>query len=65
MKARKITSGFVFQEYCTESRQWISQEFVAGDDVQWEDENGEYIDSLQTSYLPFVMIQPQENDDDN
>jgi hypothetical protein len=63
MKVRKITSGFVVQEYDTELREWVSQEFVASDSVEWEDENGEYIDMVNTSYLPFVMVQPQEGED--
>ena len=70
MKVRKITSGFVVQEYDTELREWVSQEFVASDSVEWEDENGEYIDMgiapkimFNTSYLPFVMVQPQDDND--
>jgi len=68
MKIRKITSGFVVQEYDTELREWVSQEFVASDSFsEWEDENGEYIDMVNTSfrqpYLPFVMVQPQDDND--
>lgn len=64
MKVKKITSGFVVQEYDTELREWVSQEFVASDSFsEWEDENGEYIDMVNTSYLPFVMVQPQDDND--
>tara|TARA_Y100000389_G_scaffold167099_1_gene172117 strand:+ start:325 stop:540 length:216 start_codon:yes stop_codon:yes gene_type:complete len=58
MKIKKITTGFVIQEYDAESGEWISQEFIAGDLVEWEDENGECVDSVDDAYLPFDMIQP-------
>ena len=62
----KITTGFVVQQFddkgcCT------TQEFVAGDQVDWEDENGETIeienqpcdDDRDQWYYPFEMIQPE------
>ena len=59
MKVRKITTGYVVQEYDTAKKEWISQEFIAGDQVDWEDENGEYVDDVD-SYLPMNMVQPDE-----
>ena len=63
-KFQKITVGFVIQEYqtldngthvCTE------QEFMAGDQVDYEDMNGEpvEIDTLKEEYCPFNMVQPK------
>lgn len=54
---RKITVGFVVQTFdnnnkCTE------QEFHAGDQVDYEDDAGEPIDSWD-EYQPFQMVQPQ------
>ena len=68
MLVRKITSGFVVQVFDTEKGQFVSQEFVAGDDVAWEDELGETVDSSvaeaggHEAYLPFHMIQPEVGD---
>ncbi len=64
MKVRKITSGFVVQEYDTEKREWVSQKFVASDSFsELEDEDGrrtgEHIDMVNNSYLPFEMVQPR------
>jgi hypothetical protein len=61
---QKITVGFVIQEYrtldngthvCTE------QEFMAGEQVDYEDMNGEpvTIDTLKEVYCPFDMVQPK------
>jgi hypothetical protein len=63
---KKITTGFVIQDYDTEKRKFISQEFVAGDEVEvvyTRSNNGEYFDSsevegLDESYLSFDMLQP-------
>ena len=60
MIVKKITQGWVMQEYDLELKRWVSQEFVASDDVQWEDEDGEHVDRPSHSYLPFVMVQPNE-----
>lgn len=40
---KKITTGFVVQEFDTETKQFISQEFIAGDDVEFENEIGERV----------------------
>tara|TARA_B100000497_G_C7687487_1_gene416990 strand:+ start:1821 stop:2024 length:204 start_codon:yes stop_codon:yes gene_type:complete len=58
MKIRKITAGFVIQEYDTERHRWMQQEFIAGDEVEWMSETGEVSDSVDSSYLPFLMVQP-------
>ncbi len=63
MIVRKITTGFVVQNFDTEKQKFISQEFVAGDQVEVE-VDGEPIDSsevegLDETYLPFDMVQPE------
>ena len=60
----KITTGFVVQQFDDKGR-CIEQEFIAGDEVDWEDENGETIpiedqpDSDEW-YYPFEMKQPDK-----
>jgi len=44
MIIKKITIGFVIQEFDTETNQCIHQEFIAGDEVDWEDNSGNSID---------------------
>ena len=67
MLVNKITAGFVVQVFDTELKQFVSQEFVAGDDCQYEDGNGDPVDrkELETdgteAYLPFDMVQPEED----
>jgi len=58
MIVKKITVGFVVQVYDTETNKYTSQEFVAGDQVDFEDEYGKAVDSI-SAYLPFEMVQPQ------
>ena len=71
MIIKKVTTGYVTQQYDTEAKQWLSQEFIAGDEVDWEDENGNPTDPPEDfeddkgwssvdvgSYLPFNMVQP-------
>ena len=62
MIINKITTGFVIQEYDTELRKFISQEFIAGDESDYEDLNGNSMEGLMSDfpYLPFEMIQPKE-----
>ena len=62
-KFKKITVGFVIQEYQTEvdgSHTPINQEFIAGDQVDYENEIGEAIevDTLKEVDCPFEMVQP-------
>ena len=40
----KITVGFVIQTFDTDTRQYTNQEFIAGDDVQYE-QDGEPVDA--------------------
>ena len=64
---KKITAGFTVQQWDTEKKRWIDQEFIAGDDVTWEDEDGEILDGLpqdadgREPYLAFHMVQPETN----
>lgn len=58
MKYKKITVGFVVQTF-DETGQPVSQEFVAGDQVDYETLTGEPIDAPANEvYLPFEMAQP-------
>ena len=50
---RKITTGFVVQVY--EDGKCKGQEFVAGDQIEWEDEDGNPIDEPDHEYQPFNM----------
>jgi hypothetical protein len=62
MIVNKITAGFVTQAFNTETNEFVSQEFISGDDVQYEDEFGEPVDDSEAdeNYLPFDMVQPEE-----
>jgi hypothetical protein len=53
---KKITTGFVIQEY--EGENCISQEFIAGDQIDYEDQFGDKIEPPDENYQPFDMIQP-------
>jgi hypothetical protein len=63
MLIKKTTAGFVVQVFDTELHRFTSQEFVAGDQCDYEDERGEAVDRklLETdgkeAYLPFDMVQ--------
>jgi hypothetical protein len=57
---KKITFGFVVQVYDTENQSFVSQEFVAGDQVEVEDMEGNPVDEYMTpNYFPFDMVQPR------
>lgn len=66
MILKKITSGFVIQDYDTEKGKFVSQEFIAGDPVEFEDEEGvsvlgsndPTVEEFMDTYLPFDMVQP-------
>lgn len=67
MILKKITTGFVVQEFDTDSQQWIHQSFVAGDQVEYETNDGDAINetdfddrNLSELYLPLEMKQPSE-----
>ena len=58
MIVKKVTTGFVIQEFDTETRQFVSQEFVAGEQVDFEDEFGDTVEPF-SEYLAFDMVPPQ------
>lgn len=59
MRVQKVTVGYVVQIYDTELGRYISQEFVAGDEVTTEDMLGNPVDEDEIpDYLPFDMMQP-------
>jgi hypothetical protein len=67
MQINKITVGFVIQTFDTNTRKYTSQEFIAGDDVQYE-QDGEPVDAklMEDDYgnepcLPFSMQQPNDH----
>ena len=61
MLVAKVTTGFVIQIFDTDLGQFISQEFVAGDQCDYE-VDGEPVDSSllmvdgKEAYLPFNMV---------
>jgi hypothetical protein len=64
MLVNKITAGFVVQVFDTERKRFVSQAFVAGDDCQYEDKDGDPVDGKaldadgKEASLPFDMVQP-------
>lgn len=56
---RKITTGFVIQRWNAETKKFLGQEFVAGDQVDYEDELGNSIDETEPEYQTFDMVQPE------
>jgi len=67
MIINKITTGFVIQSFDTDAQRWTRQSFVAGDQCDYELEDGtpmhssdfeERVISKQEPYLPFDMVQP-------
>jgi len=61
MIVKKITTGFVIQTYDSKTGRCIGQEFVAGDEVEYEDEHGQSVDWTEEAdaYQPFNMVQPE------
>jgi hypothetical protein len=65
MILNKTTTGFIVQKFDSESGRCISQEFVAGDQVVWEDqrgnsiEDGQYGIDLEGFYYPAELKQPE------
>ncbi len=56
--SNKVTTGFVVQRYCKDDRgkfRCKDQEFVAGDDVQFENLKGDQIEEPDHEYQPFNM----------
>ena len=58
MKVNKIVIGYVTQTFDTEKKEWLNQEFVAGDETYFETDSGEKAESFD-EYLPFDMVQPE------
>ena len=58
----KITTGFVIQTYDTQEDKLVcvEQQFIAGDQVDYEDLDGNPIkvDTTKEIYQPFEMVQP-------
>ena len=63
-KYNKITVGFVVQEYKERNGEMVCnhQYFVAGDEVDREDKDGEpvEVDTSKEVYQLFEMVQPRE-----
>lgn len=60
MLVNKITIGYVIQVFDTEKKQFLWQDFVAGDQCDYEDQDGNPTDNedVRKAYLPFDMVQP-------
>ena len=65
MLVNRVTVGFVIQVFDTDTGRFVSQEFVAGDQCEYEDKDGVPVCSEalevdgKAAYLPFDMVQPQ------
>ena len=58
LEFNKVTTGFVIQRYRKNSAgkfNCIHQEFIAGDDVQFENTKGDKIEAPEHEYQPFNM----------
>ena len=62
MLIKKITHGYVSQTYDTETGRCVSQDFIAGDECEYETEDGENFDvdnsETELEYQPYNMEQP-------
>ena len=61
----KITIGYVIQVFDTNTKTCIKQEFIAGDQVEWETVTGQPYDCDEEEhsfvfemYQPYEMVQP-------
>ena len=75
---KKVTAGFVIQEFDPDLKKFVSQEFVCGDEVTYEDTDADeetepnegnpelqdrFVNNEGTEpYLPYLMYQPGELD---
>jgi hypothetical protein len=58
LEFNKVTTGFVVQRFRKDNTgkfKCIHQDFIAGDDVQFENVKGESIEALEHEYQPFNM----------
>lgn len=61
---RKHTVGWVTQTFDEETGELVEQEFCAGDQVDWEDEDGNPVDAPKNAkYQPFDMVQPEADEE--
>ena len=66
MIVNKVTVGFVIQQFDTDTNEWVGQDFCAGDDVSYEDnETGEPVSDeiagkVSNYYFEFNMVQPSQ-----
>ena len=66
MQIIKTTIGWVNQVIDTETKQFVSQEFVAGDTVMYEDVDGNQVGDIENllgkpePYLKYDMVQPTQ-----
>jgi len=58
---KKITLGYVTQEWDEKEERWVRQYFTAGDRVEYENELGEPVEPIY-GYLKFDMVQPIVDD---
>ena len=57
---KKITYGFVVQSYSETSKVFVHQEFIAGEEVEWETCEGRKIETPDGDpYLNYNMVQPK------
>lgn len=59
---RKVTDGSVVQEFSDDGKIFLSQKFLAGDQVSWENTNGGPVttEAQLKAYAPFDMYQPND-----
>lgn len=48
----KITVGYVLQKWDFQTKEYLGAEFIAGDDVSYENELGEFVEEQEPSYEP-------------
>ena len=54
---RKITDGYVIQRWDKNTGKFLGQEFIAGTNPEYEDEQGNNIDEIEPEYVPYEMEQ--------
>lgn len=67
MLIKKITTGFVTQTFDTETGEWVDQQFICGDQCDYEDEDANPVSYKlfqgkdgKEAYLPYEMKKPEE-----
>jgi len=60
---KKVTTGFVIQDFDEKTGKCVSQKFIAGNIVNWGNDSGDWgIDhpsDEKFEYFPFDMVQPE------